>query len=59
MPRVWEAMGKVGVGLEVGAPAALDLLRAAAVGGGRAVEEVAADLLDGQVRAVDLLPRET
>jgi hypothetical protein len=55
---VWEAMGKVAVELEVDAPAALDLLRAAAFGGGRAVEEVAVDLLDGEVRAVDLLPRE-
>jgi hypothetical protein len=55
---VWEAMGRVGLELEVDAPAALDLLRAAAFGGGRAVEEVAADLLDGEVRSVDLLPRD-
>ncbi|HET6394277.1 MAG TPA: GAF domain-containing protein [Blastococcus sp.] len=55
---VWEAMGKVGVELEVDAPAALDLLRAAAFGGGRTIEEVAAGLLSGQLRAADLLPRE-
>jgi len=55
---VWEAMGKVGVELEVDAPAALDLLRAAAFGGGRTIEEVAADLLSGQLSATDLLPRE-
>jgi hypothetical protein len=56
---VWEAIGKLGLELEVDAPAALDLLRAAAFGGGRTTEEVAADLLAGTVRAVDLLPRET
>jgi hypothetical protein len=56
---VWEAMGKVGVELEVDAPAALDLLRAAAYGGGRTLDEIAGDLLSGAVRAVDLLPRET
>ncbi|HZB18893.1 MAG TPA: GAF domain-containing protein [Blastococcus sp.] len=56
---VWEAMGTLGIELEVDAPAALDLLRAAAFGGGRTTEEVAADLLAGRMRAVDLLPRET
>jgi hypothetical protein len=56
---VWEAIGKLGLELEVDAPAARDLLRAAALGGGRTTEEVAADLLAGRVRAVDLLPRGT
>jgi hypothetical protein len=53
---VWEAMGKVGVELEVDTPAALDLMRAAAYGSGRTIEDVAADLLSGALRAVDLLP---
>ena len=53
---VWEAMGKVGVELEVDAQAALDLIRAAAFGSGRTVDEVAAGLLSGGVRASDLLP---
>jgi hypothetical protein len=55
---VWEALGKVGVELEMDAPAALDLLRAVALGGDRTIEEVAGDLLAGTVRAVDLLPAE-
>jgi hypothetical protein len=50
----WEAMGRVGVDLEVGAPAALALLRSSAYGSGRSVDEVAADLLSGRLRAVDL-----
>jgi hypothetical protein len=56
---VWEAMGKVGVELEVDTPAALDLMRAAAYGAGRTIEDVAADVLAGAVRTVDLLPGET
>jgi hypothetical protein len=54
---VWEAMGKVGVELEMDAPAALDLMRAAAYGSARTIEDVAADLLSGALRAVDLLPQ--
>jgi len=53
---VWEAMGKVGVDLEVGASAALALLRARAYGSGRTVDDVAADLLAGRLRPVDLGP---
>lgn len=56
---VWEALGKVGVELEVDAPAALDLLRAAALGGGRTVEDIAGDLLAGTLRGADLLPAES
>lgn len=52
---VWEAVGKVGVELELDAPAALDLVRAAAYGSDRTIEDVAADLLSGAVRAADLL----
>ena len=55
---VWEAMGKVGVELEVDAPAALALLRAPAYGAGRTIDDVAADLLSGRLRTVDLLPRQ-
>jgi hypothetical protein len=51
---VWEAIGKVGVDLEVGAPAALALLRSSAYGSGRSVDEIAADLLSGRLRAGDL-----
>jgi hypothetical protein len=54
---VWEAMGKLSVGLEVSSPAALDLLRAHAYGEGRTVDDVAHALLSGKVRAVDLLGR--
>lgn len=55
---VWEAMGKVGVELEVDTPAALALMRAAAYGGERTIEDVAADVLAGTLRARDLLPDE-
>ena len=55
---VWESMGKLSVELELDAPAALDLMRAAAYGSGRSIDDVAADLLSGAVRAVDLLPDE-
>ncbi|TQN37360.1 hypothetical protein FHU33_4007 [Blastococcus colisei] len=53
---VWEAMGKVSVELEVDTPAALDLMRASAYSRGTAIDDVAADLLAGAVRAVDLAP---
>jgi hypothetical protein len=46
---VWEAMGRLGVDLELSAPAALDLMRAYAYGSGRSVDDVAADLLAGQL----------
>ena len=54
---VWEAMGKLSVDLEVGAPAALDLLRVHAYGEGRTVDDVADDLLTGKLRAADLQAR--
>ena len=53
---VWEAVGKVSVELEIDAPAALDLLRATAYGRRLTTEDVAADLLTGALRAVDLRP---
>jgi hypothetical protein len=53
---VWEAMGKVGVDLEIGTPAALGLMRAHAYGTGRSVDDVTADLLSGSLRAADLHP---
>jgi hypothetical protein len=52
---VWEAMGKVSLALEVEAPAALALMRAAARSSGRTVDEVAADLLTARL-AADALP---
>lgn len=51
---VWEAMGKVGVDLEIGVPEALALLRGCAYGSGRTVDDVADDLLAGRLRPVDL-----
>jgi hypothetical protein len=53
---VWEAMGRLSVDLDIGVPAALALLRAAAYGGGRTTDDVAADLLTGRLRAADLCP---
>jgi len=54
---VWEAMGKLGVDLDVGSPTALDLLRAHAYAGGSTVDDVADDFLSGRVRAVELRAR--
>jgi hypothetical protein len=51
---VWEAMGKLCVDLQISAPAALDLLRAHAYGSGRTVDDLAEQLLAGQLRAIDL-----
>jgi hypothetical protein len=51
---VWEAMGKLGVDLEIGAPTALALMRANAYGRGRSVDDVAADLLSGRLRSEQL-----
>jgi hypothetical protein len=51
---VWEAMGRLSVELQVGAAAALALLRAHAYGSGRTVDDVAAELLAGRLRAADL-----
>jgi hypothetical protein len=51
---VWEAIGRVGVDLEIGAPEALALLRGSAYGSGRTVDDVAADLLAGRLRPADL-----
>jgi hypothetical protein len=44
----------VSVDLELGAPAALDLLRLRAYGEGRTVDDVADDLLAGTLRTWDL-----
>jgi hypothetical protein len=55
---VWEAIGKIGIELEVSAPAALDLLRGAAYGAGRTVDDVAEDLLAGRLRPQDLDDRQ-
>jgi hypothetical protein len=50
----WEAMGKLSVDLEISAPAALDLLRGHAYGRGLTVDDVAAELLSGELSAVEL-----
>jgi hypothetical protein len=55
---VWEAMGKLGVDLEIGAAGALALMRAHAYGQGRSVDDIAADLLAGRVRSWELRPPE-
>jgi hypothetical protein len=55
---VWEAMGKLGVDLEIGAAGALALMRANAYGQGRSVDDIAADLLAGRVRSLELRPPE-
>jgi hypothetical protein len=47
--EVWKAMGAVMLALEVDAPTALDVLRAAAYGQDRPVDDVAADLLAGRL----------
>ena len=51
---VWEAMGKVSVELEVSTPEALELLRAHAYGRGLTVDDVAEELLSGELRAAEL-----
>jgi hypothetical protein len=51
---VWKALGVLGIELELTAPAALDLLRAYCYGTGRSVDDVAADLLAGRLRAEQL-----
>jgi len=53
---VWEAMGRVGVHLEIGAPAALALMRSRAYGSGSSLDDVAAELLSGRLRPMDLRP---
>jgi hypothetical protein len=51
---VWEAMGKAALVLETDAAAALALMRARAYGTGRAVEDVAAELLEGRLEPLAL-----
>lgn len=53
---VWEAMGKLAVDLELDPRAALGLLRLHAYGRGGSVDDVAAELLAGRLRAADLQP---
>lgn len=54
---VWEAMGRVAIDLEVGAPTALDLMRSAAYSAGRTVDDLAEDLLGGRFRPAELRGR--
>jgi hypothetical protein len=51
---VWDAVGRTSLALDVDAPEALSLLRAFAYAGGRSVDAVAADLLSGRLRPVDV-----
>jgi hypothetical protein len=51
---VWEAIGKLGVELELGAAPALSLMRARAHSDGRSVDSVAADLLSGRLIPAEL-----
>ena len=52
---VWEAMGKVGIELDVAVATALDLMRSAAYAAGRTVDDVAEDLLSGRLHPADLI----
>ena len=52
--RVWEAMGRISLDLDVPAEEALALLRADARTGGRSVDDVAAELLAGHRGPADL-----
>jgi hypothetical protein len=51
---VWEAMGRLGIDLELTAPAARDLMRAYAYGRDRSIDDVAADVLAGRLRPAEL-----
>lgn len=51
---VWEAMGRLCLALEVDSPTALDVLRATAFSWGRAVDDVALDLIRGTLQPEDL-----
>jgi hypothetical protein len=51
---VWEALGKLSVDLELNTPAALALMRSYAYATGQSVDDVAAELLAGRLRAADL-----
>lgn len=51
---VWEAVGLVGLALDVDGPTALDLMRACAYAAERPVDDVAADLVGGRLTPTDL-----
>jgi hypothetical protein len=53
---VWEALGRVGIDLDIDPPSALMLLRARAYGSNRSVDDVAADLLAGRLWTEELRP---
>jgi hypothetical protein len=54
---VWQAVGRTGETLEVGAPEALSLLRAHAYATGRSVDSVAADVVSGRLAPTDVVDR--
>ncbi|MGY1624216.1 GAF domain-containing protein [Geodermatophilus sp. SYSU D00965] len=53
---VWEAVGRLSMSLDTDTPAALDLLRAAAFSAGRAVDDLATDLVAGLLDPAELRP---
>jgi hypothetical protein len=53
--KVWEAMGKLSLDLELDAPDALDLMRRHALAADRSVDDVAIDVLRGRLRPDALL----
>ncbi len=56
--KVWEAIGKLSLDLELDAPDALDLMRQHALASDRVVDDVALDLLRGTLRPDELRPDE-
>jgi hypothetical protein len=54
--KVWEAMGRVALALELEAATALAVLRATAYATGRTVDDVAVDLLEGRLDPTELKP---
>jgi hypothetical protein len=54
---VWEAIGRLTMALGTDAPAALDLLRAAAWSAGRSVDDLAEDVVAGRLQPAALLGR--
>ena len=54
---VWEALGRLSLALATDVPGALAALRGHAMAAGRTVDDVAGDLLTGQLTPADVAPR--
>jgi hypothetical protein len=54
--EVWTAVGRVAMARDVSAPAALELLRSAARAAARTVDDLAADVVTGELDPADLRP---